>query len=261
MRCKNCGTEYDDHHNFCPNCGARNIRNRLTPDVLAKQANEEFFSVDNKLLRTFIALFTKPEDVIVGYIKGTRKKYLNVIQYFAFSLTLAGIQVFIMTTFFKEALEINLYEGMEDLPGQENNPFKNLDFEFFNNYQGLIYILGVPISAFSTWIVYYLLGNRRFNFTEHLVLNLYYSAQVIIVTAIVSIFLLMFGFNYFVVSTIVTIPLFGYLFYILLRVFKESFADTLAKYLLVMITYFITYFGIGIVVAIIAAIITYASSQ
>ena len=59
-----------------------------------------FFSVDNKLLKTFLHLFSKPEAVIVGFIEGTRKKYINVVQYFAIALTLIGLQVFLMEKVF-----------------------------------------------------------------------------------------------------------------------------------------------------------------
>lgn len=256
MHCKNCHIQLREDQNYCDECGARIIKNRLTPRIIAQQVNEEFFSLDNRLLSTFIALFTKPEDVIVGYIEGTRKKFFDVIPYFAFSLTLAGIQVFLMSTFFKEALDVNIYEGMESIQGQENNPLKDMDFGFFTDYQGLFYIIGVPISAFSTWIVYYLLSEKRYNFTEHIVINLYYSAQVIIITAVFSILFLFFGLNYLMVSTILSIPYFIYLYFILKRVFKEQHVHTLAKFLLVMVVYIGGYLVLGLIVAVIGALIT-----
>lgn len=250
MHCKNCNTELRTNQHYCDECGAKVIRNRLTLKVIAHQINNEFFSLDNRLLRTFITLFTKPEDVIVGYIKGTRKKYIDVIQYFAFSLTLAGLQVFIMSVFFSDLMEMNLYEGMKDMPGQEHNPFRDLNFEAFNNYQGLIYILGVPISTFSTWFVYYIVKDRRLNFTEHLVLNLYYSAQVIIITAVLSITFLILGLNYFIVSSIIILPLFWYLYYVLRRVFRDPFWETVAKFLLVSIIYGFLYILLMFILAI-----------
>jgi hypothetical protein len=251
MYCKNCQNKLSEKQHYCDECGAKVIVNRLTMKAIALQINEEFFSLDNKLLKTFLTLFTNPEDVILGYIQGIRKKYIHVIQYFAFSLTLAGLQVFIMSVFFKDLMELNMYEGIETLPGQENNPFKDVNFEFFNNYQGLIYILGVPISAFSTWFVYYILKDRRLNFTEHLVLNLYYSAQVIIITAVLSITFLILGLNYFIVSSIIILPIFWYLYFVLRRVFKDSFWETVAKFLLVCIIYGFLYILLMFILAIV----------
>ncbi|OZV67924.1 DUF3667 domain-containing protein [Winogradskyella aurantia] len=256
MDCKNCHNSLRDSQRFCDECGAKILQNRLTLKVIANQINEEFLSIDNRLLSTFITLFTKPEDVIVGYIDGTRKKYVDVLQYFAFALTLAGIQVFLMSTFFKEALDINMYEKLENMPGQENNPFKDMDFGFFTNYQGLFYIIGVPISAFSTWFVYYLVNERRYNFTEHIVINLYYSAQVIIITAVLSILFLLFGLNYLIVSTLLMIPYFIYWYFILKRVFNERHVDTIAKLLLVIVVYIAGYIILGLILSLIAAVIT-----
>jgi predicted amidophosphoribosyltransferase len=71
--CKNCHKPLNDSQNFCDECGAKIIHNRLTPKVLLQQVNEQFLSIDNKLLRTFIDLFKKPDNVINGYINGTRK--------------------------------------------------------------------------------------------------------------------------------------------------------------------------------------------
>ncbi|PHR71636.1 MAG: hypothetical protein COA67_06375 [Lutibacter sp.] len=69
--------------------------------------NEQFLNYDNKFLQTFIHLFTKPEVVIDGYINGTRKKYVNVISYFAIAITLSGLQMFILNKFFPEMLDFS----------------------------------------------------------------------------------------------------------------------------------------------------------
>ena len=237
MQCKNCGIELQSHQNYCSECGAKVIRNRLTFKNIWAEINLYFFNLDNKLFRTLVYLFTKPEEVIVSYIEGTRKKYVDVIQYFAISLTLVGIQVFLMNTFFKEAINLDgLYgDSFKDLANQENNPFspENMDYSLINNYQSLIYVLSVPISAFSTWIAYYIVGERRYNFTEHIVLNLYYSAQIIIVSAVLSILFLVCGGDYLTISMFVSILTFAYLLYVLHRVFKASFLESFARFLLI----------------------------
>ena len=89
MNCKNCNLLISDKDNFCNSCGAKVIRNRLTIKSLFEDFSEQFLNYDNKFLQTFLHLFTKPEVVIDGYINGTRKKYVNVISYFAIALTLA----------------------------------------------------------------------------------------------------------------------------------------------------------------------------
>ncbi|EPR72539.1 hypothetical protein ADIWIN_2429 [Winogradskyella psychrotolerans RS-3] len=242
MNCKNCNNTLKASQKFCDECGAKIIQNRLKPKVIAHQINEQFISIDNKFFRTFIDLFRQPETVIVGYINGTRKKYIDVLQYFAISLTFAGLQVFLISTFFKDAIDADMLV-LENLLGSisqdENTPFKTMDFDGINKYQTLIYIIGIPFSTTSTWLAYFIAGKRQYNFTEHLVLNLYYNAQIIIITVIISILLLVFGINYFIVSGIITVLIFAYLFYTLRRIFKTTFWYSVLYFLLIGASYVI----------------------
>lgn len=251
MNCKNCDIALKNSQNYCDECGAKVIRKRLTFRNLFEHISETFFNYDNKLLRTFIELFTSPENVIVGYIEGVRKKYVNVISYFGISLTLAGIQFFLITTFFSDALELNFGfpEALENSAAQKNNPFLSSDADEMGNIQSISYIVAVPFSAFATWVVYSIFGDKRYNFTEHLVINLYYSAQIIIVTSISSILFLIFGFNYFLVSVFITIPMFIYLGYVLKRIFGNNFWETTAILLLTIIIYLVFYFIVGLIIA------------
>ena len=257
MNCKNCNNNLRDSQRFCDECGAKVIQNRLKPKVLAQQVNEQFLCVDNKFLRTFIDLFRTPEAVIIGYINGTRKKYIDVLQYFAISITLVGFQVFLMSAFFKESMDFGsgFAEGFNASSAKTDNPFKDIDFNSINNYQGLIYILTVPFSALGSWLAYYIIGERSYNFTEHIVINLYYSAQVIIISALLTILFLVLGLNYFVISSIIYIPTFAYLFYVLKRVFRTTFWETFARFLLVMAIYIGSFMIIGLLALIVLIII------
>ncbi|WP_456438651.1 DUF3667 domain-containing protein [Psychroserpens sp.] len=257
MDCKNCNTSLSKLINYCPLCGAKIVKKRLTFKNLTTDITEQFLNIDNKFLKTFIHLFTKPELVINGFIDGTRKKYVNVIQFFAISLTLVGIQVFLMNTFFKEAMELdpNMFNPLGvDPETQKNNPFKNIELADYNNYQSVFYVLSVPFSAISTWLTYWIVGTRHFNFTEHLVLNLYYSAQVIIINAFITIGLLCFGIDFMLVSAVSTVFTFTYFFYVLKRVFRTSFITTLANFLLAMVALGFIFIVLIILITILAII-------
>lgn len=258
MNCKNCHTDVSTTLNYCPSCGAKIIENRLTIKNIWSDIIEQFFNVDNTLLKTFLHLFSKPEVVINGFINGTRKKYINVIQYFTLGLTLAGIQVFLMNTFFKDAMSIDLefLKSLETAESQQNNPLKGFNFQDINNYQSVIYVLSVPFSAVSTWLAYWIANIRNYNFTEHLVINLYYSAQIIIITAVLSILFLCFGFNYILISGYISILTYGYLFYVLKRVFDMTFWNALVHFFLVMLFILLLFLLVTIFIGIIVAIVT-----
>lgn len=254
MNCRNCNTSLNDNIKYCPNCGAKVIRNRLTLKNLWHDISLQFLNIDNKFFKTFTHLFSQPEFVINGFIEGTRKKYINVIQYFAISITLVGIQIFLMNTFFSDDLAhaMDFIKPFEDATGGKDNPFNSSlgSLEEINNYQSIIYICTVPLYTLATWLAYKIIKPvRRYNFTEHLVLNLYYNAQVIIITAVLSIFFLCFGFNYLLIAGFVSILVYIYLLYILKRVFNVSFWEAVAHFLLVIIMFFAIFFVIGILIA------------
>ena len=114
--CRNCLENLNPKVTFCHSCGAKIIKNRLTLANLAEDFNDRFLSIDAAFPKTFIALFTKPEDVIGGYIEGVRKKYLSAFGYFALSLSVAGIYVFILREYFLDTFLSNfeLAEGQTE---------------------------------------------------------------------------------------------------------------------------------------------------
>jgi len=251
MQCKNCKYELFAENNYCPECGAKVIKHRLTLRNIWHDISEKVLNLDNSLFKTFKHLLTQPGTVINDYIEGTRKKYVNVIQYFAISLTLVGIQVFLINMFFKDSLIMDdtFSSLFATQANQTENPFADSNiFIEINNYQSIIYILTLPISAISTWLGFWVMNNRRLNFTEHVVLNLYYSAQIIIITCFLSIVILCFGFNYFVVSSYLSILTIAYLFFVLKQVFNMKFWNALLHFLVT-----ILFIGVGYVILMIFA--------
>lgn len=84
--CKNCQTLLVDESDFCYQCGAKIIRNRLTLKNLFTHLVETFFSYDNAFLRT-----VNPNDVIDSYVSGVRKKYIAPLAFFAIAITFSGL--------------------------------------------------------------------------------------------------------------------------------------------------------------------------
>ncbi|NVJ87957.1 MAG: zinc ribbon domain-containing protein [Flavobacteriaceae bacterium] len=48
MDCKNCGTTLQDSANFCNNCGAKVITQRITFKILFKEVFTNLFDIDSK---------------------------------------------------------------------------------------------------------------------------------------------------------------------------------------------------------------------
>ena len=239
MKCRNCNSPLDSTVNYCSVCGAKVIKRRLSLKNIWNDINAQFFNLDNKLFKTFGHLFVKPELVINGFISGTRKRYIGVIQYFAIALTLVGLQVFLMNLFFADNInaDSSFFDGLNKARINEDNPFKHITANEFNKYLSVFYTLSIPISAIATWAGYTSAGNRLFNFTEHIVLNLYYSAETIIISAVVTIILLCFGLDYMLLSLLTGGFTLFYFLYVLKRVFDTTWLQTCAYFLLTMIAF------------------------
>ncbi|OMP30485.1 DUF3667 domain-containing protein [Mangrovimonas sp. DI 80] len=244
MECKNCHTQLSEVSLYCNQCGGKVIKNRLTLKNLLEYFTETFLNYDNQFLQTFIALFKVPEDVIIGYINGVRKKYVDVISYFAIALTVLGIQYYILSHIFPKAFEMGtlLHRGSEEL--QKKN------FDFMMEYQSLFFMLYIPVHALISRIVFY--NVKTFNYTEHLVIFLYLISQSSIYGAIIMVFLAAFGIHYNDISLSVILPLQTiYISYCLIRLFKLNFKQFLFRFLIFLavggiffIIYTLLYIGI-----------------
>jgi len=244
MNCKNCEVELTKTKGYCHECGARVIKNRLTFKNLINQLGEEFFNIDNKLLKTIKHLFTKPEVVINGYVKGTRKKYVNPVSFFTISLTLGGLIGFLISNYFRDAI---LASSFNEIYQTENSiATQNSAFDFTNNYTSVFASLSIPFTALLSFIIFI---NKKYNLTEHIILNLYVYSQSAIITFLITLPLLIIAPEYYSLYGLLTIFLYYiYYSYIVIKVFNLSFLQFVLKSFIFggIMLFFIILLGIAI---------------
>ncbi|MCF6280294.1 MAG: DUF3667 domain-containing protein [Flavobacteriaceae bacterium] len=221
IECKNCHTPFSDETDFCPSCGGKVIRNRLTLKALFAHFSEQFLNYDNKFLKTFLHLFTKPEEVIDSYINGTRKKYVNVISYFAIAITVSGLQMFILNKFFPELID---FSSIDDIR-MRNMQQKNM--RFVSEYQGLIMMLSVPFYALMSKITFF--NIKKYNYTEHLVIFMFISAQITIIGVIIMLSFTIIGVSLMTVTVIISPLYIIYSTYALKRLYKFDFGEIILR--------------------------------
>ncbi|MGJ8734371.1 MAG: DUF3667 domain-containing protein [Cellulophaga sp.] len=184
MNCKNCANSLQTDYSFCPDCGAKVIRNRLTIKNLLSDITERYFNLDNTFLRTFLHLFTKPDIVINGYVNGTRRKYVNPISYFGIALMLAGFLMFFMRKVFDFKMDFDAFD-------QGMNPEftkKMMDVQY--DYSSLFFISYIPVFLIVGLIT---LNKRKHILAEYTISVIYSLAQ----WSILSFFTSMLMITYF----------------------------------------------------------------
>ncbi|MBR9845800.1 MAG: DUF3667 domain-containing protein, partial [Algicola sp.] len=202
---------------------------------------------DNKLLRTLIDMFKQPEVVIGGYIEGVRKRYVNPISYFGLAITLTGLYLLILNKFFPESLDFSSFA----VEGQEEFQQKNMSF--IQEYMSILMMLYIPIYALIARISF--IGLNKFNYTELIVVFLYWQSQISIFSSVTIIVAAMFGVTNGVISMIFLPLMILYAAYILKRLYQLSFAQMLLRTLIFCIVLGVV-FAIIIVIVIIIMLIT-----
>ncbi|WP_412986251.1 DUF3667 domain-containing protein [Pontimicrobium sp. IMCC45349] len=241
MSCKNCHNDLTTKDDFCNLCGAKVIRNRLTFKNLFRHVIEHFFSYDNKFLKTVIGLIKMPEDVIGSYVEGTRKKYVNPISLFAISLTFSGLSIFIIQKFFLEtAYSSTIFKF--------DNPVSERIMEqtpkIILEYNSLFFAILIPFLAIISLIVFY---DKKYNYTEHLVVYLYTMSFSSIISVLVGFMILAVDpssyMNYGMSFNFLNII---FHCYVLKRLFKLSTGELALKIML--------FFGVSFILYIILSI-------
>ncbi len=234
MQCRFCNYQSSNEFNFCSRCGEKLQPKRLTIKSIFSAFFAEFLNYDNKVTKTFRHMFTQPEAVINSYISGSRKSYVNVITYFSISLTLAALQVFIIKEFYYDLLVIVPTETDVTIPFDQNSFNLNL-----MDYQGLIAILLTPFSGIMSWLAF--IDNKKYNIAEHIILNIYASAQFFIIWFFCTGFIIWTNTKFHIASIWSLVGLFIYMIYVFKRIFTVSYIVSFARTIIYFILFSIFY--------------------
>ncbi|WP_100615989.1 DUF3667 domain-containing protein [Confluentibacter citreus] len=254
MNCKNCDHLLTDTSQYCNSCGAQVVKKRLTLKNLFQQFTETYLNYDNKFFRTIANLFVKPDEVIDSYVNGVRKKYINPVNFLAISFTLSGFYLFFFQDNLKEGMD---FSGFSNYQGQEklNEALSNFIFD----YSSFIYFSIIPAFAIISWIVFL---NKKYNFTEHVVIYLYTMSLSSIVSIFLTVFIILIApKSYMTFSLGIYFLLFIYHIFLLKRLFKLNGKQMLMKTLAFLPLGFIIYVVLSIIMTILIIITENLSLQ
>lgn len=238
--CVNCAEYIALDQRFCSFCGGKRIYNRLTWRNLIEDFADRFLNLENSFLKTFIAMFKRPEEVIGGYMNGMRKKYLPAFSYFAIAITVAGFFGFVLKNYFMEEVvtsSVNSPIGINEMAGvpvaemqEVSNSMTTSIREYLSwvsDHQTLIYIAIIPFLAIISRIVFW--NYKKYNFVEHLVIYLYAYSHIAMITTLTNL-LFLWNSAAYQISSFITFPvMILYIGWVLKRLFVLNTASIILK--------------------------------
>jgi hypothetical protein len=213
---------------------------RLTPRKITTDLSQRYLGTENVFLVTILGLLRYPEDVIIGYISGLRKKYVNPANFYFISLTLIGLQIFILKHVAPDTLGISELGEEEDI---------KTFISYFYDYIGLYTTFFIPAYALTGYIVF--LDSKKYNFSEHLIFSIYVFGLLNILTFLFTPFMIGFDIPYMVILLVLTPLTFLQFAWYYKRCFQLSFGQTALKSLIAVVVFqFVVSFYVLIFIAI-----------
>ncbi len=241
MNCKNCKSELNQKDNFCNECGAKIIKERITVKFLFSNVLIAL-GWDSNFFVTLRHLLCKPQIVFKEYINGARKKYANPFTFFAISL---AISLFIFSQYSEQLIQMStnlslqetemtesaISSDINDIKSKEVFGYKNQEeftkatMKFQMKYYNLFAFLSLPLYSLILFLVF----RKPYNYGEHLVINTYIQSVTTFFGVLLFIFSLLSGINIFGAG--ITILGFIYLSYAYKRLYNLTFIQLFVKIL------------------------------
>ncbi len=181
--CLNCNAPLSATQKFCSECGQKTALKRVNLHDVLHDAIHYFTHADKGIFTLLKSLVVQPGLVAKEYIEGKRKKHFPPLNFFlivaAVYIVIGGVTSKYSSSSLQRNTRINSYTSapkktMSDNP-QQAESIKRMEKmakigRFFSKYSNYVAMLAAPLISFLIWLLYF---KGRYNFTEHLVANLY----------------------------------------------------------------------------------------
>lgn len=234
---------------FCYSCGAPVVKERLTVKSLVTDALFRFFNLERGFLRTFIDLIVKPDEVVLGYIDGVRKRYITPISYFTLALFLTSI-IYVFMSRHVEEIDLNqLFMGQEPTLAQQKIMASVGDFN------ALYYFVYVPIAAAASFLMFPI---RRLNFSERSVIFIYALSQFSVLFFVPALLLIELDPADYLKVSLYTMPVLILMFvYYMLRINRISFWKSILPLALFFLLFVVLFFVASIFLNLLLVVLGY----
>ncbi|MCX7549184.1 DUF3667 domain-containing protein [Xanthomarina sp. F1114] len=221
MICKNC--EQNFNGNYCSNCGQNSNVRKVDYKYLINEIPNSIFQINRGFLFTLKELFTRPGHSIREFLEGKRKNHFKPLAFIIFTSTLYVLAHYFIgnQTFIDDAIS-----GYKTGGKVENSDLIN----WISKNQTYVILILVPFFSLASYLAFL---KSKYNYFEHLVLNIYITGQQMFIYFIFS---FIFDRN----SYLILLPLLlgmAFNFWTYIQFFNKK--STFKKMLLIVLTYII----------------------
>lgn len=221
MICKNCEQSFNG--NYCSNCGQNSNVRKVDYYYLINEIPNSIFQINRGFLFTLKELFTQPGHSIRDFLKGKRKNHFKPLAFIIFTSTLYVLAHYFIgnQTFIDDAIS-----GYKAGGKVENSNLIN----WISRNQTYVILILVPFFSLASYLAFF---KSKYNYFEHLVLNIYITGQQMFIYFIFS---FIFDRN----SYLILLPLLlgmAFNFWTYIQFFNKK--STFKKILLIILTYII----------------------
>ncbi|MEQ8909568.1 MAG: DUF3667 domain-containing protein [Vicingaceae bacterium] len=243
-QCQNCDFIYDGY--FCPRCGQRYMEGRFEFKESTEWVMAQLFNLDKGFFHTIWGLIKKPGKVVHDYLNKATIRYMHPFR-FAFIVATISALVTVLSGAFEST------ELAHMMPDQNEAQVERMEklMDFIKKYMSLIMVLSIPFYAIASFLIY---KKKKYNFTEHLILNSYAYAHSLII-ALPLTFLVLLPNGIVLNGTLSTIVGVLVVAWVYASFFKENFFISLLKSILTSIIAVVFAMIGGGIISIIAALV------
>ncbi len=241
MICKNCNQNVTG--NFCSNCGQNTKVKRINFKYLLQEIPNSIFQMDRGFLFTIKELFIRPGHAIREFIIGQRKQHYKPIAFLLITSTVYVLTSFILdkNTFLDDMI-FGYKNGIED----SSKPHDLTILNWISKNQAYIPLLFLPLFSFASFLAFF---KSKYNYFEHLVLNLYITGQQMLIYIFLGLFF--FKENIFLITPLIVGMIYN--FWAFKQFFKEK--RTLRILVFFTTTYILFIILLLIVISVLTAIV------
>ncbi|GGD28633.1 DUF3667 domain-containing protein [Hyunsoonleella pacifica] len=241
MNCKNCNSTLRTDYSYCPDCGGKVVRQRITNKSLVYDFLERYFNLDNTFLKTISHMITKPEEVCGGYISGLRKKYLNPVSMLAISLTSSGFILFLMKKIAWENIDfskVSYAQTSSGGAGTEKIMASTME------YSSLLFLFYIPVLAFASYVFF---NKKNYNLAEHIVTAIYALTTFSIISSIYAIIMLLANPQFYIDTALIySVVMVLFCVYVAYKNSQDKKTSLFWRVPLFLLFFLVGYFGISI---------------